>query len=204
MRTTEPGLTGVVLTGGRSVRMGRDKASLEIHGESLLAQTLAKLAAVCTDILIAIGPADRQVLPANVEARTDISFVNDLDGLKGPAAGILAAARARPEQSLLVLACDLPNLTAEVLAAISAQRGDWVVPRHQDRLEPLCSLYRPPSLSALEQRAARGDFALHHLADEALSIAYFEGSDFDSLGDPQTLFHNLNTPGDLAAAERLS
>ena len=188
------GAVGVVLAGGASRRLGEDKALLAAGGESLAARAARKLAAVCAEVVAADG--GRGIVPG---------FPSVPDGLgRGPAAGVLGAAAAYPERTLMVLACDLPEVpeilfTALVIVGGMPREADWVVPRWGGRLEPLCAIYRPAALAALARRVAAGRFALHELAEEpGLRSVYLEEEDIAPFGDPARIFLNLNTPEDVA------
>ena len=182
---------GVVLAGGASRRMGRDKALLVIGGESLAQSAARRLAAVCPEVLLA--DAGRALLP-------DLRSVPDGPG-RGPAAGILGAAAACPGRPLLVLACDLPRVPVQLLARLSRPPGaDWVVPRRESGLEPLCALYGPRALAALAARVERGSFALHELAEEDLAVRWLEEEDLAAFGRPEEMFLNVNRPEDLPTA----
>lgn len=190
---------GLVLAGGASRRLGSDKALMLAgaagsaeEGETLAARAARRLGEVCRDVALA-DRARRLVagLPSLADGPGD-----------GPAAGILGAARGYPGRALLVLACDLPEVPAGLLAELAAEPADWAVPRWGGRLEPLCALYRPAALAALAAAVAGGDLALHHLAaSPGLAVAFLEG---DRLarhapgGDPARLFVNLNDPEDVA------
>jgi molybdopterin-guanine dinucleotide biosynthesis protein A len=194
-------LIGVVLAGGGSRRLGRDKTRLEIDGETLVDRAARKLAAVCARVLVADG--------GRGSARGAWSTVMEGPGA-GPAAGILGAAQAAPRCSLLVLACDLPLVPPALLAALahSPERVDWALPfsRREDRLhpEPLCSRYGPRVIAALAARVARGELALHPLAgDPALEVRRFEPEELSAWGDPDHLLLNVNRPGDLELLERI-
>ena len=187
---------GNVLAGGDSRRMGHDKALLALPGlvESLPAAAARRLAAVCPQV--AVADRGRGLLPG---------FASLADGPgRGPAAGILGAAAAYPDRSLLVLACDLPLVPDGLLAALAgfsalAGFGDhgWVVPRWDGGLEPLCALYGPAALAALAARVERGRFALHDLAQETgLAVRFLEAEELARFGPPADLFLNLNTPAD--------
>jgi molybdopterin-guanine dinucleotide biosynthesis protein A len=195
---------GVVLAGGTSRRMGRDKAALTVGGETLAALAARRLLAVCARVAVADG--GRHLVPG-LPSRPDGPG-------QGPAAGILGAARAWPGHPLLVLACDLPRVPAALLAelargvqhpddfesgeALEAVTADWVVPRWQRGIEPLCALYRPAALAALAAAVERGVLAPHRLAEAAgLRVHYLEGESLRRFGPPDDLFLNLNTPRDL-------
>lgn len=182
----------MVLAGGGSRRMGRDKATLAFGGESLAGRAAARLARVCREV--ALADAGRGLLP-------EYRSLPDGPG-RGPAAGILGAARVWPGRPLLVLACDLPavpeGLLADLVRSLDAADADWVAPRWQGGVEPLCALYGPAALAALERRVARGLLALHDLALEAdLAVRYLEGDRLAAHGRPEEVFLNLNTPEDL-------
>lgn len=182
---------GVVLAGGSSRRMGRDKALLELDGVSLVERAARRLASICSTVVIADG--ERGLLDG---ARS----VPDGSG-QGPVAGILGAAEAVPATSLLLLACDLPRVPISLLAELATRStADWVVPRWQRRLEPLCALYRPAALDGLRAQVANSILAPHRLAEHSgLRIDYLDEDRLRQHGDPRIMFTNLNRPGDLDA-----
>ena len=181
---------GLVLAGGESRRLGSDKARLE--GAALPLAAVERLAAVCAEV--AVADRGRELVPG----RPSLA-----DGAgRGPAAGILGGAAAYPGRALLVLACDLPRVPAGLLAELAMSEAaasvDWVVPRWEGGLEPLCAFYGPAALAALAERVREGRFALHDLAADAdLAVRYLEGEALRQFGDPGEMFFNLNTPGDL-------
>lgn len=173
-----PRTVGVVLAGGASSRMGRDKALLEIGGETLAAGAARRLGEVCEEVVIA--DAGRGLLPGSVP---------DGPG-QGPAAGILGAARARPGERLLVLAVDLPRVPVALMAELARSDADLAIPRWTGGLEPLCALYGPAALAELEERVGRGRLDLRTLAETpGLRVSYLEA--------PGEVFLNLNRPEDL-------
>jgi FdhD protein len=180
-------LVGVVVAGGASSRFGSDKALAVLDGETLVERAHRALREVCDEVIVA--DAGRGIL-AGVES------VPDGPG-QGPIAAVLGAARRRPGRALLVLACDLPRVPVALLRRIVHESGDWVVPRHAGGLEPLCALYRPPALSALEANARRGELALHSLDQSGIEMCPLDADSMADLGDPRQLFANVNTPDDL-------
>ncbi len=184
---------GVVLAGGASQRMGRDKALLVLpsgaaDGETLAAAAARRLAAVCAEVLVA--DRGRAVVPG-------LASLPDGPG-RGPAAGLLGAAAARPGHPLLVLACDLPAVPVELLQELANPGADLALPRWSGGLEPLCALWGPAALARLAERVERGLYALHPLAAEPdLTVRFLEGERLESFGPAAELFRNVNTPEDL-------
>ena len=188
-------LLGIVLAGGASRRMGRDKAAIELGGETLAASAARRLAAVCPEVALADG--GRNLVPG-------LPSLPDGPG-RGPAAGLLGAARAFPGRPLLALACDLPHVPVPLLAELAEQVGkaDWALPRWQGGAEPLCALWGPRALAALEARVARGVYALWSLAEEEeLAVRWLEGDLLARFGPPGELFLNVNTPEELDRARQ--
>lgn len=198
------GPVGVVLAGGRSSRMGRDKATLVVGGRTLAARAARALAGVCCEVVIADG--GRRLVPG-------FRSVPDGPG-EGPAAGILGAAREHPGRALLVLACDVPGVPPELLAALAGRArsaaggqgsdaaggtaADVVLPRTARGPEPLVARYGPRALAALAEQAAAGEHAVRRLlARPDLVVEYLEGEALARFGDPETLLVNVNTEADL-------
>jgi molybdenum cofactor guanylyltransferase len=185
---------GLVLAGGASRRMGRDKALLVLDpghpGETLAAAAARRLALVCAEVLVA--DRGRATVPG-------LPSLPDGPG-RGPAAGLLGAAAARPGRPLLVLACDLPAVPEALLAGLAeiASGADLALPRWSGGLEPLCAVWGPAALARLAGRVERGLYALHPLAtDEELNVRFLDAERLESFGPPETLFRNVNTPDDL-------
>ncbi len=183
-------VVGVVLAGGASQRMGRDKALIPLGGVALAELAALKLEPLCDELLVADG--GRELLPGR-------RSVADGAG-RGPAAGILGAAAVRPDDDLLVLACDIPLVPGDLLAHLAGERdrADWIVPGRADRLEPLCALYRPRAVAALARQVAGGELGPHRLIGrDDLSTLRLGEAQLETFGDPATMFANLNRPEDL-------
>lgn len=176
--------------------MGRDKATLELDGETLVARAARKLGEVAAEVVLADG--QRGLLRGAVEC------VADGPG-RGPAAGVLGAALARPGRALLVLACDLPRVSVALLRALesTAPEADLVIPRGRRGIEPVCARWGPGALDALARRVATERLDLHGVVEEpGLRVAILEGPALAALGDPEVLLANVNTPADLEALTR--
>ena len=146
---TSAPLFGLVLAGGRSSRMKRDKAALAYHGRSQLSVAFERLAPRVERCFISVR-ADQTTDPT----RRDLPQIVDRETDIGPIAGIMAAQRAAPDAAWLVLACDLPFLDDAVLDALVASR-DPARPAtafrssHDGLPEPLCAIYEPASAAGI-------------------------------------------------------
>jgi molybdopterin-guanine dinucleotide biosynthesis protein A len=166
--------------------MGRDKAFLEIEGETLLDRAVRRLVEVCDEVLIA--DAGRGLAPGSIP---------DGPG-HGPAAGLLGAARARPGRALLVLAVDLPFVPVPLLEELARSEADLALPGWSEGVEPLCALYGTVALALLEERVGQGRLDLWSLPEEpGLKVRRLGEKELSRFGDPARMFLNLNRPEDL-------
>ena len=191
---------GAVLAGGRGRRIGGDKPSLEVGGQTLVRHAADALRSVGLDVALVLRPQQ----PVPLTAHT-ISIVRDEIENAGPLGGLEALMRWLPVEWALVVACDQPFLTPGLLRGLLAQpRGevDAVVARPRDQLEPLPSLYRRTCLPAVARALARGERSLRDL----LSSVRLRELPAGALRrcDPQLRsFVNINTPADLEQARAI-
>ncbi len=142
-------LFGLVLAGGASTRMQRDKAALAYAGKPQLLRACELLQAVCAQTFISVR-ADQTDDPV----RAALPQIVDRPGGHGPIAGIHAAQAQHPQAAWLILACDLPYLDGETLAHLIAQRDPVRLATayrssHDGMPEPLCAIYEPHGHAAL-------------------------------------------------------
>ena len=147
----KPKLYGLILVGGRSIRMGRDKALISYNGtETQLERTSALLNVVCQDVFVS------QRNDQNFESQSYTNIIYDsVKAVKGPLRGILSAMHSHPNDHWLVIACDLPNLEVNVLKKLvhefKAEPPQLIAYKSSyDGLpEPLCAIYPAESLGEL-------------------------------------------------------
>ena len=185
-------ISAALLTGGASSRMGRDKAHLEIDGAPVASRISRLLAVLFEDVLIVGGDP-----PATACGRR----VADPEGPQCALRGVASALAAASCERVLVVATDLPLLTADLLLALVAwPEADAVVPRTASGLHPLCALYRrEPVLAVARARLADGRLALRGLLD-AIDTATLEEADLARVDPDGTALLNVNTPEDLVCA----
>lgn len=142
-------MTGVVLAGGRSTRMGRDKALLELDGVALVERAAATLREVCAEVLIASGDGARLGRPGEIaDALADA----------GPLGGLLAALEAARHPLVAVVAVDMPHASAQVLRLLAAalDGANAAVPVVDGRAHPLHAVYATRTLPGLRGYVERG------------------------------------------------
>lgn len=183
---------GLVLAGGRSRRMGRDKALLERDGTTQLSYSMHLLQRHVDRVFVSTRPDQ-----ADDAERRQFEQITDRYADIGPVAGILSAMETFQDVSWLVLACDLPNVDDETIAFLlqhrSASQPFTAFSSSYDGLpEPLCAIYRT------DARAVIGDFVEAGIVCPRKMLIRSD-TGLLKLPDPSAL-NNVNTPEDLARA----
>jgi molybdopterin-guanine dinucleotide biosynthesis protein A len=180
-------VTGLVLCGGASSRMGRDKATLDLAGTTLIERALRSVSAVASDVRLACGPNERY-------AKLGVPLVRDRFEGAGPLSGIEAGLHAAPPGRVVVLACDMPRVDARVLARLLDHARDRdldvVTLRSERGLEPLCGVWSTRVAPLVSAALARGELGVHDLIETLPRRGALEvGADGEAV--------NVNTPADL-------
>lgn len=149
-------LFGLVLAGGASTRMQRDKAAIEYHGQSQLHWTFQLLSHVCAATFVSVRPDQR-----DEPTRAGLPQIVDRQPGIGPIAGISAALQAHPKAAWLVVACDLPFLNEATLRHLVEQRDPAKLATvyrssHDSLPEPLCAIWEPLAREPLLAHVAAG------------------------------------------------
>ena len=194
---------GVVLAGGKSSRMaGDDKRLLAVAGKSLVQAAAEKLVSVCDRVVVVTDGRDVDLgLPDFITVKGDVT-----PGL-GPMVGILTGLAHFVTDGVIVLACDMPFVPPELVAYVRdvRQGHDIVVPRRDGRLEPLLGFYGPACTPLLRDRVRCRNLSVGCFIRECgLAVRYVEKEEISRFGDPGTILHNVNTPGQLAVARRIA
>lgn len=185
-------LHGLVLAGGRSTRMGQDKAALAYHGRSQLDWAMDLIRPLVERAFVSVR-ADQTHDPTR--ARHE-QIVDERDGL-GPIAGILAAQARYPNAAWLVLACDLPFLEKQTLTHLITSRKPTRLATayrssHDGLPEPLCAIYEPTSREPLAAYVAGG---------KQCPRKFLIQSDAELVDQPNPrALDNVNTPAEHGAA----
>lgn len=185
-----------VLAGGKSSRMGSDKAFLQLDGRTLLARALDAVCTVTSDFHIVGSRAKFELFGPVVE---------DVFCDRGPLGGIHAALSATHKDLNLVLAVDIPQVDSQFLEFLiqTASKGGAgvTIPRASGGWQPLCAIYRREFRDIAEQALKQGRNKIDPLFDR-VSLAIIEESDLKKAGFSANIFRNLNTPEEFEAAAK--
>lgn len=197
---------GAVLAGGRSERLGRDKAEVELGGRTLVERAVSTLREVFSEVVLVS-------LPRRVLDLQGVEVVPDLESGQGPLGGIATAIRRARGRSIFVLACDLPFVTSDLVRHVCDwSRADEIpgserdspvvrVPQWMGGLQPLCAVYRTEALAHVDGALSRGERGVRQM---------LLGAPIDVIDlDPRLpfvhsySFLNINRPQDLIRANDL-
>ncbi len=190
-------ITGIVLAGGKSSRMGSDKALLPIKGVPMLRLVCDRALSICDRVYV-VTPWQERYQHLLTERCQFIGEVQPMGEANAPILGFAQGLARVKTDWVLLLACDLPQLQIEVLQQWVNQlnncRAIALLPRHAKGWEPLCGFYRRDGLSTLTEFINTGGRSFQHWLKQqpvqALTVA-----------DAQ-MFFNCNTPDDVAAIDR--
>jgi molybdopterin-guanine dinucleotide biosynthesis protein A len=198
-----PNVEAFLLAGGKSSRMGRNKALLEINGEPLVQRTASLLTPLVRQITLVISAAQSSS-PENKHPYSDFKLPVIIDRLPnaGPLGGITTALSTAQSAWCLTLACDMPFLTKVWLKFLlnqiahaeteSPQQIQAIIPETTRGLEPLCAIYRstcaPILTAALEQGVRKVTDAIANL-----NMKHITENEWRRFSSDGNLFGNLNT-----------
>jgi molybdopterin-guanine dinucleotide biosynthesis protein A len=185
-------LTGIVLAGGRSTRMGQDKASLPFGDETLLTRAIRLVGSVADEVLVVARPDPGEANPyLGLPARIVFDPIEDL----GPLAGIAAGLAASTTDVNLIVACDMPLIKPAVLRRLVELRenADICVAVIDGRASPLCAVYRSSVANAAEALLATGERRVMRLLDQ-VQTKRVDAAVFRDIDPELDSFVSVNTP----------
>lgn len=192
MEESRPFVSTIILAGGQSRRMGRDKALIDFQGRPIIAHVVDTLRALSDDVLIVSNRVD-------VYGSFGARVVADYDPPCGPLGGIAAGLQAMRYELAVVTACDMPFLSVPLLGWLIDQAPDYdaVVPRTGVEFEPLHAVYRRTCYHPIMRRIEQGDRrVISFFADVQLRV--IEEATWRAIDPAGRSLVNLNTPADLS------
>ena len=184
-------VTAFILAGGKSLRMGSDKAFTQLNGCTLLQRALDAAGQITQNVTI-VG------LRAKFSAFGPV--VEDVYPNRGPLAAIHAALQSSATDLNLLLAVDLPYVTSELLRYLITQAQATpaliTLPRTSDGWQPLCAIYKKAFAQIADAALQQNQNAIHTLI-ESSTPRIIEEQELNRAGFTSKMFHNINTESDL-------
>jgi molybdopterin-guanine dinucleotide biosynthesis protein A len=199
-------VSAAILAGGQATRFGgRDKSALVVDSCTILDRQLGMLSAVTDDVMI-VGPVAQRLQPSDFSTLqpSDFRTIPDVVPGCGPLGGLHAALTAARGDAVLLVACDMPFVTAPFAAYLLSLAGDAeiVVPRTERGYHPLCAVYSRACLEPVAARLANRRLRMRELVDE-MRARVVPAEEIDRFGDRHRLLANVNTPAEYAGLEAL-
>ena len=201
--------TGIILAGGRSRRMGRDKASLMVNGRSLLSRVIARVCEVEDLSELIVSHAEDQILPTDIQCEISLKTAVDVVQGEGPLIGIASALIQSTSTTNLIVGADMPlvqprllNKLAEVLEETNPFAQEslplWVIPK-SDHIQPLCSAISSKSLSIIKEAIQDSVRAPGQLI-ESLNAIVLDEKQWTATDPDRMSFRDIDTPADLESS----
>jgi molybdopterin-guanine dinucleotide biosynthesis protein A len=185
--------TAIILAGGESKRMGRDKAALPFNGETLL-----------QGVIMSVQPLFAQMLVSVRELRADVLLpqICDVQMGGGPLVGLISALEKVTTPWAFVVACDMPFIAPALITHLASLRENYqaVVPQVNGQAQPLAAFYARSALPPLQSSLASGNKSLIG-ALKTLDVRYVEAEELVQFDPQLRSFFDLDTPQDLILAE---
>jgi molybdopterin-guanine dinucleotide biosynthesis protein A len=187
-------LTGIVLAGGASQRMGRNKAFLELGGRALIETVIERMTRVCAEVLVVAGDAQPYT-------GLGVPVVEDRFHGVGVLGGLHAGVEAATHELTIAVGCDMPFLNPDLLRAFAgwATGFDVVVLREGENVEPLHAIYRRTCIPAMESVIRANQRRIISLFPR-VRVRYVTTEDVTPFDPDLRSFRNVNTPADWEAA----
>ncbi|EHQ87779.1 molybdopterin-guanine dinucleotide biosynthesis protein A [Desulfosporosinus youngiae DSM 17734] len=188
--------TGVLLAGGKSSRMKKEKAFLEIDGRSLAERSLEVLRNVFSEVIISSNTPERF-------AHFGVPIIQDEVLGRGPLEGLYQGLTAAAYDEVFFVACDMPFLKADIIRSLAKWISDYdvVVPKLKSGLHPLHAYYHRCCLPIIKKNLEAGCLKIIDLYP-ACSVKYVEEQELEGVSDSINVFCNVNTPEDWAAIHK--
>ena len=190
-RMKKNNITGIILAGGKSSRMGEDKSFILFLGRPLIEVLIDKISPLFSDLIIV---TNKPQLYKKYGIRTEADLVKD----KGPLAGIYTGLISSKDSYNFVFACDMPFLNQDLIKYIlkEADGYDVVIPEYEGRFQPLCAIYSKECIAPIEDGLSKNklkiiDFLKH------VKVRRINEKEISRFISYQSPFVNINTPQDI-------
>ncbi|MEH7443306.1 molybdenum cofactor guanylyltransferase [Bacillus sp. JJ1122] len=190
----------IVLSGGKSSRMGKNKALLKFHEKTNIEIILGELKHVFDDIILVTNEPETYHF-------LNIKIVTDQYKESGPLAGIHAGLEASDYEENFVVACDMPFVSGELAASLvkELKHHEAVVPISEGRQHPLFAVYQKRAAVVAKDCIEEGKLRMKHLLDR-LDVRYLDEQDLRLYceGNLERVFFNMNRPEEYEEAKKMT
>ncbi len=192
----------IVLAGGKSLRLGHEKALETVGNKSLIQRVVFSLSFFDSDIIIVT--AAKQSLPRSIDY-PKLRMVTDAYPGRGPLGGIYTGLAVSDSFHNLVVACDMPFLNRALLDYMVQVSADFdlVVPRLGNMVEPLHAVYSKGCLAPIESLLKQGSLSIRELF-ASVRVRYLEAAEINRFDPKHLSFFNVNTGADLKTAREIA
>ena len=194
-------VTGIILAGGSSSRLGRDKASEPVNGRPLLQWVAERLEQVAAEIVVVRAAGQR--LPS-IKTRKPLKVAEDILAGRGPLAGIHSGLQSASHDLSIAVGCDMPLLCVPLLRHLChlAEGYDVVMPTRGGQPQPLHAVYRRSCVEAIESELRAGRLKVISFLG-AVRVRYVGEAEWARYDGEGLSFFNVNTEEDLRQAALL-
>jgi len=193
-------ITGVVLGGGQSRRMGRDKRQIHWEGEPFLDRVCRLMSSLFDEVLVVTAQEDYEC------SHLPVRLVTDKIPKKGSLGGLYTGLMEAKNKFSFVVGCDMPFLNTECIARMCGRSAsDVLVVKLSTGIQPLHARYSKDCVTVIEQKIHAGDLKIQNLvAHPDLATEILDESFFREIDPYGRTFMNINTPADLEFARKIS
>lgn len=183
-------VTGLILCGGKSKRMGRAKAFLPFAGRTMVEHLVQQFTQFFDEVFLVANEPD-------AFSQMTVDVVKDILPNRGPVCGILSGLLVAKYPHVFVAACDMPLIDMKLVREMSRQRHehDVVVLGHDREVEPLLGFYSKSCIKTLEDSLFAGKSAVHEVLS-GVSASVFDYKQVSRPSEPMPTYFNVNTPLD--------
>ncbi len=189
---------GIILAGGMSRRLGRNKAVEEFNGSPLISHVIDRISLITNETIIVVNNQERaSQLPLPDSAKVAIDIYPD----KGSLGGIFTGLSASESHWGIVVACDMPFLNTQLLEhMLSLRNGSYaIVPVLSNRPEPIHAIYSKYCLSKIQHKIENDDLKISGLFEQ-IKVKWVSEDTIDAYDPNHISFFNINTQKDLDTA----
>jgi molybdopterin-guanine dinucleotide biosynthesis protein A len=186
-------ITGIIICGGKSSRMGREKGDCLLNSKPLIEYPLEVLSSVCRQVLLGTDKKNYRYLQLPM-------VLDEYKGI-GPLGGIHACLKASSTTDNLIISCDMPLISKELVEYILSQNrdDDVVLPVFKGKPEPLCAYYNKRIVDGLENYIQKKMYKIQDVVKKFRTRLLIIDSSLDFYAEE--LFYNVNAPGDIDLLE---